>query len=208
VSRLCYITVLSLCLLSDNPDDYAIQVAQWEAHIFESNASATGDAPPTFSPQFYSLNVSLSYDEGSQFATSEVNGADSFSETIQDSIPQEEDTTIGNHHHEAHHLSILDLWEADRITHNVAREGAIGHFHIGSGTEEEGETSQYRCRAESLDANQQYEATAIRERLHGYVRPTHRRTNSEQVRTGDGPPHRRTNSEQVRTGDGRPILPS
>ncbi|CAB9510410.1 regulated potassium-efflux system protein KefC [Seminavis robusta] len=175
---------LSECLVSDSPEDYAIQVSQWEAFVVDKSG-------PSERQRFYSFHSNVAEDaekdgEASAEATSFV---DSSSE--QDSKPRllRKSTTHSEHPDEGPSLSQVDLWEVDNGCHDACREGYVqspdckgwGVQNITEGPDVEEVArprSRRHLRAVSFDASlltaheteRDLETNVIRDRLHGYVR--------------------------------------
>ena len=168
-NSIALVAVLVRCLESDNPDDYVIQVSQWEAYVFDDDS--TPEDPRSRCYTFHSTQDAKDEDLPTR-ATALEQGASQRGRF--DSVTSVE---------EEPHLSGCDLWETDRTSHDVTREGYVmspdaagyGGYNVTEGCKGEHEGRGGHNRRASFDASllstHTRETFVIKERLHGYVRP-------------------------------------
>jgi len=166
------VAVLASCLEPDNPEDYVIQVSQWEAYVFDDKTTPEDRRSRCYT--FHSAHFS---------EDAKVENASASIDTMDQRASQRGRSDSISSMEEEPRLAVRDLWETDRTSQDVTREGYIitpdaagygGHnVTEGYGVEHEGRGHNRRASFDaSLLSTHSPECFVIKERLHGYVRTT------------------------------------
>lgn len=155
-----------------------IRVSQWQTYTFDAT-TASGRGRTSSFYRFNSQSEAAAEDD----SHSDEEAGFPFSR-----FTHRRNRTGSHHEVEEPHLSGDDLWDADPVCHDVTRAGYIlapdpgghgGYDVTGCPGGENDESGHHHRRTSSVDFSvlaahdaNEVETLAIKERLHGYVRPT------------------------------------